>query len=151
LQGKNNTWGVGPKFGLGLTIAMPHQCNFNFLASFGSLFGQGKSTMKYSNFRSITQTGGTDQDPIYTESAYSPPTTNQISYKATRMFSVIQVQGAIEKVWNLDCGNVSIAAGWEVQNWLRQQRLMTYGNVSDPSIGADLTLQGPFARINIDF
>ncbi|MGL5263165.1 MAG: Lpg1974 family pore-forming outer membrane protein [Candidatus Rhabdochlamydia sp.] len=147
VRGKNNTWGIGPKFGLGLTIAMAHQCNFNFLASFGSLFGKGKSNLTYSDFIGFTR--DSMSNPIAEVPLNAPA--NKISYNTTRMFSVIQVQGALEKSWNLDCGTLSIVIGWEAQNWLRQQRLITYGNVGDPSVGADLTLQGPFARINMDF
>lgn len=143
VQAKNDTWGVGPKFGLGLALAMPYEVNFNFLACFASLFGQGKSKTTYSDFVMI-QADGSIEIPTGAPS-------NTISYKTTRMYSLIQIQGAIEKAWDFDCASVSLAIGWEAQTWFRQQRLIYYGNVSNPSQGSDLTLQGPFARINMDF
>lgn len=143
LKTKNNTWGIGPKFGLGLTLAMPYECNFNFLASFASLFGKGKSYVTYSNFIMLNSITGTQEE-------FSTPD-NKIKYKTTRMFSLIQLQGAIEKSWDFDCALLTIAAGWEAQTWFRQQRLIYYGNVSNPSQGSDLTLQGPFARIDLEF
>lgn len=143
LRGKNNTWGIGPKLGLGITVAMPYSCNFNFLASFASLFGKGKSTTTYSNFIQINPMTNT-------QTQISAPD-NKITYNATRLFSLIQLQGSIEKGWNFDCSSVSIILGWEAQTWLRQQRAIYYSNASNPSQGSDLTIQGPFARININF
>lgn len=135
IRGKNNTWGVGPKLGLGITLAMPYEINLNFLASFASLFGKGKAKTTYSNFlQSVV--GGT-----------------KLSSDTTRLFSQLQLQGALEKVWEFqrNCASLSIAVGWEAQTWFRQLRLNYYGTVENPSAGSDLTLQGPFARILLEF
>lgn len=141
LHGKNNTWGVGPKLGLGIAVAMPCEWNFNFLASFASLFGKGKSKVTYSSFVNLMVT---PQEVI------SAPN-NTISWDTTRLFSMIQLQGSVEKVWDFDCASLGVSVGWEAQTWLRQQRLVYYGTVVDPSQGSDLTLQGPFARVSLDF
>jgi hypothetical protein len=136
IHGKNDTWGVGPKLGLGITLAMPHEVNLNFVAGFASLFGKGKAKTTYSDFLNQPVAGPT-----------------HLNANTTRLFSQLQLQGALEKIWELqnNCASLSFAIGWEAQTWFRQLRLNYYGTVENPSAGSDLTLQGPFARILLDF
>ena len=125
IDNKNDTWGVGPKVGFEVTFVMPLEFHFNFLASFASLFGQGYAKSKYSvvNYGGDMATGG------------------RTSSHQTRLFTQIQLQAALEKVWSFNKSSVALEAGWETQTWFRQLRLNPAPNIEIPSAGSDLTLQ----------
>lgn len=129
--GKNSTWGIGPKVGLGMTVCMP--VDINFFASFSSLFGKGKAKTTYSNMLN------------------QPNVPTSIMANLTRLFYQVQLQISVEKSWEWKKGFSSVSIGWETQSWFRQLRLNYYATIESPSPGSDLTLQGPFAKILIGF
>lgn len=129
--GKNSTWGIGPKVGLGMSVCMP--ININFLASFSSLFGKGKAKTTYSNMLN------------------QPDISASITANLTRLFYQVQLQISAEKSWKWNNRLFSFSIGWETQSWFRQLRLNYYATVEAPTPGSDLTLQGPFAKILIKF
>jgi hypothetical protein len=134
IKGNNNTWGVGPKIALGMAFTMPLEFSFDFLVSFSGLFGKSSAKTTYSDF-------------------LNAGSSNTIGFKESgnRLFTMLQLQASLKRIWAWESVRFSLQAGWETQIWFRQLRLNYFGTLDAPSIGADLTLQGPFARAALEF
>lgn len=141
----SEVWGIGPEVGANMRFLLPQGVNLFFRAAFSSMFGQFKTTTKYTD---IIATSGTP--PIL----FSYPVQNVsiLKEKIARSFSMMQIQASVTKLWKFgSTGSVELVLGWETQFWWSQNRFNWFSTVSLPSEGADLSLQGPFGRVDVQF
>ncbi len=135
--GKSKVWGVGPELGAEMKFLIPRHFSFFLRGAFSCMLGRFNTTTKYTDF--VTAVGGATGATIIRE-------------KLTRLFSVAQLQGSVSKWWMLGkCSSLELMVGWETQVWWRQNRMNWFSTVALPPDGSDLTLQGPFGRVNITF
>jgi Legionella pneumophila major outer membrane protein precursor len=135
---RNNMWGVGPKIALWLDFCLPKQVSIDCLTAISGLFGVGSAKTKYLDY--IDDTGQVPPETVVT-----------LKNITDRLFSKIQLQGSLKKVWSLSQGELSLLVGWETQIWFRMNRIPFYGTIDTEFPGADLTFSGPFARASLEF
>ncbi|MCC6127592.1 MAG: hypothetical protein IT584_00090 [Chlamydiae bacterium] len=146
----SEVWGLGPEVGANMRFLLPQGFNLFFRAAFSSMFGQFKTTTKYSEF--IATSGGITAIPP--SALISVPVSNISTLKETiaRSFSMMQIQASFAKLWKFGkTGSVELVLGWETQFWWSQNRMNWFSTVALPSEGADLSLQGPFGRVDVQF
>ncbi|MBX9743673.1 MAG: hypothetical protein K2X08_00500, partial [Chlamydiales bacterium] len=67
-------------------------------------------------------------------------------------FSMMQLQASLSKVFAIgNHSSLELLIGWETQFWWNQNRIEWYSSLTIPSGGANLSLQGPFGRIEYKF
>lgn len=146
----SEVWGVGPEVGANIRFLLPQGFNLFFRAAFSSMFGQFKTTTKYSEF--LATSGGPTAMPP--GPLVTVPVSNISTLKETiaRSFSMMQVQASFAKLWKFGkTGSVELVLGWETQFWWSQNRMNWFSTVALPSEGSDLSLQGPFGRLDVQF
>lgn len=145
----SDVWGVGPELGAEFRFVIPREFNLFFKCLYSCMMGNFNTTTKYTDLLASTSVGISPNVIIVTV----PQEGSSIMKESlARVFSVLQLQASLSKVWNLNqYGSFECMIGWETQLWWGQNRFNWYSTATMPSEGADLTLQGPFARMNLKF
>jgi len=134
---KSSFWGIGPVLGIGLDYLLPKKFKIFLNATFSCLVGSFDTQTFYTSFKP-------DIEPSFSKIT--------VKGSETRISLVKQIQAGIDKQWIFKRGSyLEFALGWEVQVWQQQMRLNYFSTfVSTPS-GSDLSLYGPFFRIQLGF
>ncbi|MDP1614497.1 MAG: Lpg1974 family pore-forming outer membrane protein [Methylococcales bacterium] len=143
--GANETWGVGPELGTELRFVMPKEVNLFFRGSFSCMFGKMESTTKYTD-----RLGSTGAFPNIVTVPVSG--SSILKDNAVQTFSMMQLQASLSKVFGIGKhSSLEVLVGWETQFWWNLNRIEWYSSLTLPSGGADLSLQGPFGRVEYKF
>lgn len=146
----SEVWGIGPEVGADMRFLLPQGFNMFFRAAFSSMFGQFKTTTKYTDI--LATSGGPGAIPPAPLSTFPIQEISTLKETIARSFSMMQIQASFAKLWKFGkTGSVELVLGWETQFWWSQNRLNWFSTVALPSEGSDLSLQGPFGRIDIQF
>lgn len=143
--GASQTWGIGPELGTELRFVMPKEVNLFFRGSISCMFGRINTTTKYTDFLASTAFAG----PIITV----PQSGSSIVKDSVALsFSMMQLQASLSKVFTIGKhSSLELLVGWETQFWWNQNRIEWYSSLTLPSGGADLSLQGPFGRVEYKY
>ncbi|HAB98326.1 MAG TPA: hypothetical protein DCE71_00710 [Parachlamydiales bacterium] len=145
----NEVYGVGPEFGGEMSFLMPKNFRLFLKSAFACMFGRFNTTMKYAeNLGSIGSL-----PPNGTGITTTPYPENQVlKVNVAGSFTMIQIQGAFSKEWKMGKnGSGDFMLGWETQFWWNLSRMNGFNQPSLTSLGADMSLQGPYARLELNF
>ena len=145
----NEVYGIGPEFGAEMSFLMPKNFRMFLKSAFACMFGRFNTTMKYAeNLGSVGSL-----PPLGTGITTTPYAQDQIiKVNVAGSFTMIQIQGAFSKGWKMGKkGSGDLMLGWETQFWWNLSRMNGFNQPSLTSLSADMSLQGPFARLELNF
>lgn len=131
--GTNKVWAVGPDVAIEARLLAKRRLDLYMRAAYSAMLGQfsGKTSL---------------QDFL------NPTGANLIIIRdaSTRVFSMVQVQAAVSKRWEVGRGLIELDLGWETQFWQGINR-WDYLSSTVQSTGGNLMLAGPFFRFSASF
>jgi len=141
-QGKNNYWGLGPRFGLNTQWGLGHGV---------SIFGNAGASI-LSGFFHVDTT----QQQLFTGS-YNDAITNSDGYRVGRVISEIALGVRYDAMLADDHLHFGIQAGWEQLMFFGQNQFKQFVGTTPTNAGAyvanqgDLTIQGWTISVRLDF
>ncbi len=144
----NEVYGVGPEFGAEMSFLIPKNFRLFLKSVFACMFGRFNTTMKYTENLGTVSDGQIPQTLITTPYPYD----QVLKVNVAGSFTMVQIQGAFAKEFRLGRkGSAEIMLGWETQFWWNLSRMNGFNQPSLTSLGSDMSLQGPFARVELNF
>lgn len=144
----SEVYGIGPELGTELQFLIPSNVIISFKSLFSCMFGVFENTTKgtdsLGSFGSLDLPGGITTTPY--------PYDQILKNRVTGSFTMMQIQAAISKESKMGKkGSCLFMVGWETQFWWSLHLMNGFNEPDLTSLGADLSLQGPFFRIEGNF
>ncbi len=144
----NEVYGVGPEFGAEMSFLIPKNFRLFLKSLFACMFGRFNTTMKYTENLGTISDGQIPATLVTTPYPYD----QVLKVNVAGSFTMMQIQGAFSKEFKMGRkGSAEIMLGWETQFWWNLSRMNGFNQPSLTSLGADMSLQGPFARVELNF
>lgn len=141
-------YGIGPDLGSEFHFIIPKDFTIFCKGLFSCMFGKFCSTTKGTENLGSFGTLGVGSGIITAPYPYDQVLKNDVS----GAFTMMQLQGAISKQWKVGKkGSCLIMLGWESQYWWSLALRNGFNEPDLTSTGADLSIQGPFGRLEVNF
>lgn len=144
----SEVYGMGPDIGTELQFLASKSFAVSFKSLFSCMFGKFQNTTKgtdnLGSFGSLDLPGGITTTPY--------PYDQILKNEVTGTFTMLQLQAALSQQWKMGKkGSCLIQLGWETQFWWSLYLMNGFNEPNLTSLGADLSLQGPFFRFEGNF
>lgn len=143
-----DVYGIGPDLGSEFHFIIPSNFSIFCKGLFSCMFGKFQSTTKGTENLGSLGTIGVGPGIITTPYPQDQILKNEVS----GAFTMMQLQAALSKQWKMGKkGSALIMLGWETQYWWSLFLRNGFNEPDLTSAGADLSVQGPFFRLEGNF
>ncbi len=134
VRGSSDIWAIGPEIAIESRFLARRKLDLYLRGTYSAMLGNFNAKIKYTD-----QINPNIATPVY------------IRDSSTALFSMVQVQAAVSKRWQVGKGLIELAAGWETQIWTGINRWDYYATATPISTAGNLMLAGPFVKFFCSF